>query len=155
MCRLWFFRFVIFGGFQSLFLLLTSFASSKARPKKPHFGNPRSSPFWSTSLSEEKVHGFFCHTTYKSNTQSPQKPHTSSHVFLTVSTLSRYLFKRDRSLHIRALFPRVAFFKSPTITELSVITSKISLYFLGRPSLLILLAALCLRLCCVDGLILS
>ena len=73
--------------------------------------------------------------------------------FLLVSTLSICLFKRDRSLNIRALFPRVDLFKSPTVTDLSVITSTLSLSFLGRPGPLILLAALCHRLCCVDGLI--
>ena len=94
------------------------------------------------------------HNLQKEYKISPQTTHVFP-CFIPVSTLLRCLFKRDRSPHIRALFPRVSFFKSPTVTKLSIITSTLSLSFLGRPAPLILLAALCLRLCCVDGLILS
>ena len=94
------------------------------------------------------------HNLQKEYAISPQTTHVFP-CFLPVSTLSRCFFKRDRSPHIRALFPQVAFFKSPTVTELSVITSTLSLYLLGHPGSLILISTLCRRLCCVDGLILS
>ena len=143
MCRSFFRLFVILGGFHSLLRLLNRVVSSKARPKNPRCGNPRSSPFRSTSLFEKKVHGFFA-TQLTNGARHLTTHHTHLSMLSSVlNTLGMLLQERQVSVYSRP-FPVRRLLQVASCNQVLPHCLNLLIIFCGRPGNLVFMFARCL-----------